>query len=133
MKHYPAKIIAASITSIASFFLINLSVAADRDDSSTRARYEQEKDACLKGESNQSRDTCLREAGAARQQAKLGTLTTPGPDQLQRNRESRCNVHESAADREYCLRRMRGEGTQTGSAQSGGISRELTVIVKPGQ
>ncbi|MFZ6733674.1 hypothetical protein ACO0LG_17235 [Undibacterium sp. Ji42W] len=117
---------------ISSFLFINMSVAADRQDTSASARYEYEKSLCLNGQSNQSKETCLREAGAARQQAKSDSLTTASEDQLQRNRELRCNALPPA-DREYCLQRMRGEGTQSGSAQSGGISRELVVPVKPGQ
>lgn len=119
---------------ISSLLLVNVSTAADRQDTSAnaRARYEYEKSICNNGQSNQARETCLREAGAARQQAQLGTLTTASEDQLQRNRELRCNALPPA-DREYCLQRMRGEGTQSGSAQSGGISRELVVPVKPGQ
>ena len=117
---------------ISSFLLVNMSVAADRPDTSARARYEQEKNTCLNGQSNQSKETCLREAGAARQQAKSDSLTTASEEQLQRNRERRCDSHPPA-DREYCLQRMRGEGSQSGNAQSGGISRELVVPVKPPQ
>ncbi len=119
---------------ISSFLFANMCVAADRQDTSAsaRARYEYEKSICLNGQSNQSRETCLREAGAARQQAKSDSLTTASEEQLQRNRERRCDSHPPA-DREYCLQRMRGAGTQSGSEQSGGISRELVVPVKPPQ
>lgn len=119
---------------ISSFLLVNMCVAADRQDASAsaRARYEYEKSICLNGQSNQSKETCLREAGAARQQAKSDSLTTASEEQLQRNRERRCDSHPPE-DREYCLQRMRGAGTQSGNAQSGGISRELVVPVKPPQ
>jgi len=117
---------------ISSFVLASTCVAADRQDTSASARYEYERSLCNKGQTNQAKETCLREAGAAKQQARQGALTTLSEDQLQRNRESRCDAHP-AADREYCLQRMRGAGTQSGNAQSGGISRELTVPVKPPQ
>ncbi|BBB68097.1 hypothetical protein UNDYM_3844 [Undibacterium sp. YM2] len=124
-----AALVAAIISSV---LLAGTCVAADRDDSSARARYEQERERCNKGETNQSKETCLREAGAARQQAKSGSLTTASEDQLQRNRELRCNALPPT-DRDYCLQRMRGAGTQSGSAERGGILRELVVPVKPGQ
>jgi hypothetical protein len=117
---------------IFSFLFVNLCLAADRQDASARARYEQERSVCNNGQSNQSKETCLREAGAARQQARSDSLTTASEEQLQRNRERRCDAHP-ASDREYCLQRMRGEGSQSGNAQSGGISRELVVPVKPPQ
>ncbi|MFZ6653637.1 hypothetical protein [Undibacterium sp. TJN19] len=116
---------------ISSLLLVNICVAADREDNA-RSRYDYERSLCENGKSYQSRETCLREAGAARQQLRSGRLTTESEDQLQRNRERRCDAH-SGEDREYCLLRMRGEGTQSGTAERGGISRELTVIVKPPQ
>ncbi|MFZ6874089.1 hypothetical protein ACO0LF_18685 [Undibacterium sp. Di27W] len=139
MKHFPTKSSTSNLKSagliagiVSSFLLFSTCVAADRDDTSARSRYEQERSLCDKGQSNQSRETCLREAGAARQQARAGSLTTESEEQLQRNRERRCEAH-AASDREYCLQRMRGEGTQSGSAERGGILRELTVTTKPAQ
>jgi hypothetical protein len=137
MKHYQTKIPAQKIAGLiaaifSSFLLANICVAADREDISARSRYEYERSLCEKGQSNQSRETCLREAGAAKQQLRSGALTKESEELLQRNRERRCDAH-SGSDREYCLQRMRGEGTQSGSAERGGISRELTVTVKPGQ
>ncbi|MCH8619598.1 hypothetical protein [Undibacterium sp. TS12] len=117
---------------ISAFLLVNICMAADRQDTSARARYDYEKSLCIKGQTNQSKETCLREAGAALQQSRSNGLTTESEDQLQRNRERRCEAHPPA-EREYCLQRMRGEGTQSGSAERGGILRELVVPVKPGQ
>ncbi|MFZ6743615.1 hypothetical protein ACO0LC_10345 [Undibacterium sp. JH2W] len=139
MKHFstksstsnlkPAGLIAGIISSV---LLISTCVAADREDTRARSRYEYERSLCDKGQSHQSKETCLREAGAARQQARAGSLSTESEEQLQRNRERRCEAH-AAADREYCLQRMRGKGTQSGSAELGGILRELTVTTKPAQ
>lgn len=137
MKHYQTTVTTKRIATliagiISSLLLANICVAADREDSSARSRYEYERSLCEKGQSNQSRETCLREAGAVRQQLRSGALTKESEELLQRNRERRCDAH-SGTDREYCLQRMRGEGTQSGSAERGGILRELTVTVRPGQ
>ena len=117
---------------LATLLLTNVSLAADKGKDNSNARYEQERSVCLKGESPQARDTCLREAAAAKQQTRAGQLTTESEEQLQRNRERRCEA-QPAADREFCLQRMRGAGTQSGSVEGGGIVRELRVVVKPGQ
>jgi hypothetical protein len=76
----------------------------------------------------QDRQACLREAGAARAEARRGTLADANTD-FDKNRLERCSWHKAAEERDYCERRMRGEGTTTGSVEGGGILRELTVIV----
>lgn len=89
--------------------------------------FAQERAAC---DSNtvEDRTACRREAGAARIEARRGTLGQENTD-FDRNRMARCDVHKNADEREYCLRRMRGEGTTSGSVAGGGILRELTVVV----
>jgi hypothetical protein len=97
-----------------------------------RTRYEYEKSRCFNRQSIQLKETCQLEVGTAGRQAKSGNRTTASEDQLQRDRELRCNAHPPA-EREYCLQRMRGEGTQSGSAERGGILRERLVSAKPKQ
>ena len=101
--------------------------AADGKLSDAQSRYQQDRAACNSGQSYQDRASCLREAGAALQAAKRGGLDD---DQTayERNRLIRCDRLE-AGDREDCLRRMRGEGTVSGSVESGGIYRELRTTV----
>lgn len=125
MNHYPIKVIAGVISSI---LFVNSCVAADNQNADIQAQYLRDRTACVNGTSNESKTTCLQEAGAARQAAMAGKLTSIDASQLQRNRERRCDAH-TGADREDCLQRMRGEGTQSGSAEQGGIFRELTVTV----
>jgi len=75
------------------------------------------------------KDPALREAGAARAEAKRGVLgKDDNPADFERNRLARCDLHQGE-DRELCLRRMRGEGTVSGSVEGGGILRELRVTV----
>jgi hypothetical protein len=96
--------------------------AADAD---ARARYASERAACLQGTSNQDRTTCLKEAGAALQEARRGQLATAAGTSLEKNRLARCDV-QRGTDRDDCLSRMQGAGTTAGSAQGGGILRELS-------
>jgi hypothetical protein len=75
------------------------------------------------------RDPAVREAQAARQEARQGKLKNDADaEQRERNRYARCDML-SGDDRGYCIRRMNGEGTVTGSVEGGGLSRELRVIV----
>ena len=83
-----------------------------------------------KASGSDTRDPSVREAQAARQEERRGRLQeNASPAQQERNRFARCDGHSSAEDREYCIRRMNGEGTVSGSVEGGGIYRELRVIV----
>ena len=66
---------------------------------------------------------------AANQERPRGNLTD-APDA---NKFARCDYHKDPNDREYCIRRMKGEGTVSGSVEGGGVMRELRVITRPGQ
>ena len=88
--------------------------------------FQEERAACMKLSDADERKTCLREVGAARVEAKRGGLADSA--EYQKNLTARCN-YLPAGDREDCERRMRGEGTVTGSVEGGGIYRELRTIV----
>jgi hypothetical protein len=92
-----------------------------------RKTYEAERARCLGAPATEDRKACLREAGAALAEAKAGRLAA-GSD-FEENRLARCDVHKDQAEHDYCLRRMKGEGTISGSVEDGGILRELTVVV----
>jgi hypothetical protein len=92
-------------------------------------RYEQERAVCMTGRSNQDRATCLKEAGAAYEEAKhhaLGAGAAPEAG----NALQRCEGLPSA-DRAACTERVQGQGTTTGSAAAGGTMSEL-VVTTPG-
>jgi len=92
--------------------------------------YQKEREACLSGASHQDRQTCLREVGAARGEARRGNLTES--QSYDSNASQRCNALPPA-DREDCIQRVRGGGTVSGSVEQGGIYRETrtTVIAEP--
>jgi hypothetical protein len=95
--------------------------------SDAQARYQQDRAACMSGQSYQDRTSCLREAGAALQEAKRGGVKDDRTA-YEKNQLIRCD-RLAAGDREDCLRRMRGEGTASGSVEGGGIYRELRTTV----
>ena len=92
-----------------------------------RMQYERERANCMTGQTNQPRDVCLREAGAAYAQARQGKLISPSdsPDQWALNALKRCQA-QPAEDREMCERRVR-EGQVVGSVEAGGQLTTLTV------
>jgi hypothetical protein len=95
--------------------------------SEIEANYRAERAACMNGTSNQDRTTCLKEAGAARDEARRGQLTDDRAMERQ-NAVARCNgLPES--DRVDCVRRVQGDGTVSGTAAGGGILRETVTIV----
>lgn len=96
---------------------------------SAEARYQAEVAACNNGSSNQDRATCLKEAGAARGEAKKAQLTD-GRGALDRNAVDRCNALPPN-DQPACLERIQGQGTTEGSVGTGGILRELVVPDTP--
>ena len=89
------------------------------------ARYQADRATCMNGGSNQDRTTCLKEAGAARDEARKGQLSD-GDGKLRQNAKQRCDAlsGDEALD---CLARMKGKGTTSGSAQGGGILRETVT------
>ena len=116
-----------SASAVGALLVAGMAAAAGGDLAEAQARYQQDRAACISGQTHQDRATCLREAGAALQQAKRGGI---GDDQsaYEQNRLIRCD-RLVAGDREDCLRRMHGEGTVSGSVEGGGIYRELRTTV----
>ncbi|AMP04482.1 hypothetical protein GN109_10485 [Collimonas pratensis] len=116
---------AVCLTALLALCMSFSAMAAAGDSASATARYQAERAACNNGRSNQDRATCLKEAGAALAESRRGRLSD-NPNADRSNALLRCNALP-ADDRDACQRRMNGEGTTSGSALEGGISRELTV------
>lgn len=97
--------------------------------SDIQATYEKERAACLAGKTGQAQATCLKEAGAARQEASRGNLKTAPTQQLADNAMLRCQrVREE--DRDDCRMMVKGEGTRDGSVESGGILTRIDRMVE---
>jgi hypothetical protein len=100
--------------------------------SDAKAEYQKERAACLSGQSTENRNTCLREAAAAYEEAKHGQLLIGDQENYQRNALQRCKELPSD-ERDECKHRMEGEGTTNGSVASGGIIREYREIIQQPQ
>ncbi|MEJ8835557.1 hypothetical protein [Ramlibacter sp. AN1133] len=90
--------------------------------SQAQADYRQERARCLRGDSGQALATCLKEAGAAYEEARRGRLGDAAPADLERNATQRCAA-QPPADREACRQRILGAGSSEGSVSGGGILR----------
>lgn len=120
----PVLLLAAAAAISAITLVLNPAEAADL---SPAARYQQERAACLNGQSNQDRATCLKEAGAAFAEAKRGGLTSAA---TAANAIERCQPLP-AAERRDCLNRMQAgaDSSARGSVAAGGIYRETVTTV----
>jgi hypothetical protein len=116
-----------SAFAVGALLAAGVAAAAGGNAAQAQARYKQDRAACLSGQPYQDRAACLREAGAALQEAKRGRLTNEN-NLYQQNQLIRCEPLP-AGDREDCVRRMHGEGTVSGSVESGGTFRELRTTI----
>jgi hypothetical protein len=95
-----------------------------------QATYEHDRAKCLSGQSNEDQATCLKEAGAARDEAKRGQLTEDGTA-FHKNAKERCDAL-SGDEKRDCISRAKGGGIVSGSVAGGGIIREtVTTTVGP--
>ncbi len=91
--------------------------------------YQQEVQACLSGQTQQDRDTCLKEARNAQADKRRGVLDTQGS--LEANAMNRCNVFTTGEDKAACQARVMGMGSADGSVAEGGMIREVETVVLP--
>lgn len=126
MKKTCSQAMAGCVAAAALLLVAGAAIAATASDA--QLRYQQERKACLSGASHQDRATCLREAGAALQEASRGRLGGGNGSRFGDNAVARCAALPPA-DRDECVMRMR-EGTTSGSAAQGGVLRELVSPVK---
>ena len=111
----------------ASGLLLAASAALAAGDAAAppQARYQSDRAACLSGQSAEDQATCLREAAAAREEARRGRLDN-GVRDYERNATLRCQPLPEDQRRD-CLARMHGQGTTSGSVEEGGIYREMVT------
>jgi hypothetical protein len=124
LTHHAVRASVLALCVIGSAFSASAAMAANAA-SDANARYQEERAVCMSGRSNQDRTTCLKEAGAALKEAKMGRFNG-AEAALDKNALIRCDALP-AADRDACQRRMAGEGTTSGSVQEGGVAREIIV------
>ena len=121
-----ALLLAAALTGLGALAVTKAELAQ------AQAGYQQERAACLNGQSPQDRATCLKEAGAALAEARRGGLDSDGAN-FKANQRQRCD-QLTGAEQQDCVARMQGRGSTQGSVAGGGILRELVtreVMVPP--
>lgn len=96
-----------------------------------QAQYEQDVAACKNGSTGQERTACMREAGAARQEANRQRLSDGTTEQHQQNMLDRCN-RLPADSRQDCMTQMTSPTQVRGSVQGGGVLRETVIQVPAG-
>jgi hypothetical protein len=122
------RFITALLVTASAVLCTSTALAADGSDlSNPEARYQKERAACISGQSHQDRATCLKEAGAARDEAKRGQLKD-GQAPYEQNALARCTALPPD-DRQACERRIKGAGIAKGSVTEGGIYRETREII----
>ncbi|NYT61843.1 hypothetical protein H0A66_05830 [Alcaligenaceae bacterium] len=93
------------------------------------ARYQSDIALCNSGKSAEDKKTCLREAGAAREEALRNRLGNGNQQALSANETARCKALPTE-QRDDCLLQMSGKDTVSqGSVNAGGILRETTIPV----
>lgn len=112
--------------------VMGLGCAAYAADVPGQSEADKQQAACLSGQSNQDKATCLKEASAARAEARRGKLDD-GTANHQKNSVERCKALP-ASEQSDCLARMKGSGTVSGSVAAGGLLREqkTTTTTNPG-
>jgi hypothetical protein len=80
----------------------------------------------------QDRAACIREAGAAQQEARRNGLTSASPGVYQQNALARCQM-QTPDDRVACEQRVLGTGVSSiqGSVLGGGVIRETVTPISP--
>jgi len=94
--------------------------------------FKQEMQACMTGQTQQDRETCMKEARNAQADKQRGILSRQDAD-FKANAVARCDVL-NGVDKAACQARIMGYGSTEGSVAGGGVLREVeTVVMPPGQ
>lgn len=98
--------------------------------SSAQSTYRADRAACMSGHTNESRATCLKEAGAAEQARRHDKLGSSNQNYAQ-NAMARCQLQPGASDRQACEARIGNTGNTSvsGSVAGGGLLFETVTPV----
>ena len=123
----PTRLLGLTVFFVSGLLAANFA-AADNLSSAAEDRYRADIAACKKGQPDQDRTACVKEARAVRAESRkaAGNGTTDGVDTYTQNALVRCHALPPS-DRDACCRRVAGEGTSSGAVSQGGVLRELVV------
>lgn len=130
MRKTLRSILSATAVFAAGGFIVFGAQTAGAQAPGSDARMQKERATC--DGVQQDRAACLREAGAARQEAGRGGLTSPSPAREQVNSLARCS-ELPAAEQPDCEARIKGgpRTTTEGSVMGGGVIRETVTPLPP--
>lgn len=95
---------------------------------SAQEQYRIDVERCRSGQTSQDERTCLREAGAALQEARRHSLVEGSPS-FDDNQRTRCE-RLTGTEREDCMRLMSDPNAVTeGSVDGGGVLRQTTITI----
>jgi hypothetical protein len=123
-------LVAAQALICASFCLHAQAQTLAQPQDELTARYQQDLAECEAQQATQDLAACRLEARNALAEAKRNLLSDTTANLFEKNQLKRCRVFKGD-DREACEARVRGEGSSTGSVQSGGILHEVVRPVVP--
>ncbi len=122
-------VLSAVMMIAAPVFAAESGAKAKTPSNAASANYQQERADCLAGRTGQDTKTCLKEAGAAREETQRGTLQAATPEQLANNAMLRCQ-RVPEADREDCRAMVKGQGLRDGSVEDGAILKRIDRMVE---
>jgi len=124
--------IAITVAVVFSTFSVGAISATSPEPTPAETRYQRDRADCLAGKTAESRQTCLKEAGAALQAAREHELKNASSAQLAANERKRCDAL-TGGDRNDCLKRAAGVDTAMSGSVAGGGDLKETVTVIPGK
>ena len=122
---FRSALFAAQALLCASFCLQAQAQSHEQPQNELMVRYQQDLTECETQQATQDLAACRLEARNALTEAKRNLLSDTTANLFEKNQFKRCRVFKGE-DREACEARVRGDGSSTGSVQSGGILREVT-------
>ena len=125
---FSSKLLASAIMTVATGIGGSYAVAQSSATPDAQQRYRADVERCRSGQTSQDEQTCLREAGAALEEARRNRLVTGTPS-FEENQRARCD-RLSGAERDDCLLLMSDtNATVHGSVDGGGVLRETTITI----
>lgn len=128
MQTLSPKLLAPAVLAVMTAFGGSYAVAQTSSSNDAQQRYKADVERCRSGQTSQDQQTCLREAGAALQEARRNGLVRGTPS-FEQNQRARCDSL-TGTQRDDCVRLMSdSNATIHGSIEGGGVIRETTITI----
>ena len=125
---FSPKLLAPVVLAVMTGFGGSYAVAQTSGTGDAQQRYQADVERCRSGQTSQDTQTCLREAGAALEEARRNRLVRGMPS-FEDNQRARCDGL-TGTRRDDCLQLMSdSNATVHGSVDGGGVIRETTITI----